>query len=37
MTRSERNMDGFLHDHLTAGYRGALPELLQRYPDYFAV
>ena len=37
MTRSEANMDDFLYEHLTAGYRGALPELMQRYPDYFAI
>ena len=37
VTRSEQDMDAFLHEHLTAGYRGALPELMQRYPDYFAV
>ena len=33
MTRSEANMDDFLYEHLTAGYRGALPELMQKYPD----
>ena len=37
MTRSEANMDDFLYEHLTAGYRGALPELMQKYPDYFAI
>lgn len=37
MTRSERDMDDFLYEHLTAGYRGALPELMQKYPDYFAI
>mgnify|MGYP002902704496 FL=1 len=37
MTRSEANLDDFLYEHLTAGYRGALPELMQKYPDYFAI
>ena len=37
MTRSEKNMDSFLHEHLTAGYRGALPELMKRYPGYFSL
>ena len=37
MTRSEANMDDFLYEHLTAGYRRALPELMQKYPDYFAI
>jgi len=37
MTRSSANMDEFLHEHLTAGYRNALPELMQKYPDYFAI
>lgn len=37
MTRSEKRMDDFLYEHLTAGYRGALPELMQKYPDYFAL
>ena len=35
--RSERNVDEFLHEHLTAGYRSALPELIRRFPDYFAL
>lgn len=37
MTRSEANLDDFLYEHLTAGYRGALPELMQKYPNYFAI
>ena len=37
MTRSEADMDDFLHSHLTAGYRNALPELMKRYPDYFLI
>lgn len=37
MTRSEADMDSFLHSHLTAGYRNALPALMKRYPDYFSI
>ena len=37
MSRSEQDMDEFLHEHLTAGYRHALPELIRRFPDYFAL
>lgn len=37
MTRSEKNMDEFLYEHLTAGYRSALPELMEKFPDYFAL
>lgn len=37
MTRSEKNMDEFLYEHLTSGYRSALPELLEKYPEYFCV
>ena len=33
----ELHRDEFLHEHLTAGYRNALPELMQKYPDYFAI
>lgn len=37
MTRSDKNMDAFLYEHLTSGYRNALPELLAKYPDYFSL
>ena len=37
MSRSEKNMDEFLHEHLTAGYRHALPELIRRFPEYFVL
>ena len=37
MTRSEKNMAEFLYEHLTSGYRSALPELLEKYPEYFCV
>lgn len=35
MTRSEENLDAFLYNHLTHGYRAALPKLLDTYPQYF--
>ena len=35
MTRSGRPMKDFLYNHLTAGYRSALPELIREFPDYF--
>ncbi len=37
MTRSDKNMDEFLYEHLTSGYRSVLPELLEKYPDYFSL
>lgn len=37
MSRSDKNMDEFLYEHLTSGYRRALPELLEKYPDYFSL
>lgn len=37
MSRSEKDMDEFFHEHLTAGYRSALPELIRRFPDYFVL
>lgn len=37
VSRSEGNMDEFLYEHLTAGYRRALPELIRRHSEYFAV
>jgi len=37
VSRSERDMDDFLYDHLTAGYRHALPELIRQHSEYFAV
>ena len=36
ITHSHENMDDFLYDHLTSGYRTALPELMRLHPDYFA-
>ena len=37
MQRSEKGMDEFFHEHLTAGYRSALPELIRRFPEYFVL
>ena len=37
MTRSEKDMNEFMYEHITQGYRNALPELMEKYPDYFAV
>ena len=37
MTRDPRDLDDFLYNHLTAGYRAALPELIKKYPDYFSI
>ncbi len=37
MTRADRPLDDFLYNHLTAGYRAALPELIKRYPTYFSI
>lgn len=37
MTRSDSGVDELIHDHLTAGYRAALPELIARYPHYFSI
>ncbi len=37
MMRDTKNMDDFLYNHLTAGYRAAMPELIKRYPDYFSI
>lgn len=37
MTRDQKNLDEFLYNHLTAGYRAAMPELIKQYPDYFAI
>ena len=37
VSHSEKDMNDFLHEHLTAGYRSALPELIRRFPDYFVL
>lgn len=37
VSRSERDIDEFLYEHLTAGYRHALPELIRQHSEYFAV
>lgn len=37
MSRSDKNMDEFLYEHLTSGYRRALPQLLEKYPSYFSL
>ena len=37
MTREDKDIDEFLYNHLTAGYRAALPELIKKYPTYFAL
>ena len=37
MMRAEKDMDEFLYNHLTEGYRTALPELIRRYPEYFSL
>ena len=37
MMRDNKNMDDFMYNHLTTGYRIALPELIKRYPDYFSI
>lgn len=31
------DLPAFLHQHLTSGYYAALPELLNKYPNYFAI
>lgn len=36
-TRSDRDMSNFLYNHLTTGYRAALPMLIHQFPDYFAL
>lgn len=37
MTRNQEDQDAFLYEHLTSGYRSALPELISQFPDYFAL
>ncbi len=37
MMREDKDIDEFLYNHLTSGYRAAMPELIKKYPAYFAL
>ncbi len=37
MREACEDLSSFLHQHLTSGYYAALPELISKYPDYFAI
>lgn len=37
MAQNHTGIDELLYEHMTAGYRAALPELIERYPEYFSL